>query len=88
MMNGRPLYIRGQDQPVYLPLRMQPMPQLPAAMRNSLNRFNSLSVLWTVLHLVEEGQRILISIAQEPEQTMRWFKEALEPTVGGKRPRV
>lgn len=78
IMNGRPLFIRGQDQPVYLPLRMQPMPQLPAAMRNSLNRFNSLSVLWTVLHLVEEGQRILISIAQEPEQTMRWFKEALE----------
>lgn len=78
IMNGRTLYIRGQEQPVYLPLRMQPMPQLPAAMRNSLNRFNCLSVLWNALHLVEEDQRILISVAQEPEQTMRWFKEALE----------
>src|SRR3546814_6926331 len=29
------------------------------------------------LHLDEEDQRILISVAQEPEQTMRWFKEAL-----------
>lgn len=78
IMNGRTLYIRGEEQPVYLPLRMQPMPQLPAAMRNSLNRFNCLSVLWTALHLVEEDQRILISVAQEPEQTMRWFKEAFE----------
>jgi hypothetical protein len=78
IMNGRTLYVRGQEQPVYLPLRMQPMPELPAAMRNSLNRFNCLSVLWTALHLVEEDQRILISVAQEPEQTMRWFKEALE----------
>ena len=78
IMNGRTLYVRGQEQPVYLPLRMEPMPILPAAMRNSLNRFNCLSVLWTALHLVEEDQRILISVAQEPEQTMRWFKEALE----------
>lgn len=77
IMNGRPLYIRGQDEPVYLPLRMPPMPLLPAVMRNSLNRFNCLSVLWTSLHLVDEGQRILISVTQEPEQTMRWFKEAL-----------
>lgn len=78
IMNGRTLYVRGQEQPVYLPLRMEPMPILPAAMRNSLNRFNCLSVLWTALHLVEEDQRILISVAQEPEQTMRWFQEALE----------
>jgi hypothetical protein len=78
IMNGRALYVRGKEQPVYLPLRMQPMPKLPAAMRNSLNRFNCLSVLWTALHLVEEDRRILISVAQEPEQTMRWFKEALE----------
>lgn len=78
IMNGRTLYVRGQERPVYLPLRMEPMPTLPAAMRNSLNRFNCLSVLWTALHLVEEDQRILISVAQEPEQTMRWFKEALE----------
>ncbi|MCP1912519.1 hypothetical protein J2R96_004999 [Bradyrhizobium elkanii] len=78
IMNGRPLYLRGEEQPVYLRLRIEQMPQLPAGMRNSLNRFNSLTVLWTALHLVEEDQRILISIAQEPEQTMRWFKEALE----------
>lgn len=77
LMNGRPLYLRGEDDPVYLPLRMQPMPTLRAAWRNSLNRFNCLSVLWTALHLIEEERRILISVAQEPEQTMRWFKEAL-----------
>jgi hypothetical protein len=78
LMNGRPLYLRGRDAPVYLPLRMQPMPQLKAAWRGSLNRFNSLSVLWTALHLVEDERRILVSVAQEPEQTMRWYKEALE----------
>ncbi|PTQ59433.1 RAD3-like DEAD/DEAH box helicase [Sphingomonas aurantiaca] len=78
LMNGRRLYLRGEEDPVYLPLRFAPMPQLKAQWRNSLNRYNCLNVLWTALHLVEEDQRILISVAQEPEQTMRWFKEALE----------
>ena len=78
IMNGRPLFIRGQEEPVFLQLRVRPMPLLPARMRNSLNRFNSLTVLWTAMHLAEENQRILISVAQEPEQTMRWFKEALD----------
>lgn len=78
LMNGLPLYIRGEEDPVYLRLQIAVMPQLPAQWRNSLNRFNCLSVLWTALHLADEDQRILISVAQEPEQTMRWFKEALE----------
>ena len=76
IMNGRPLYVRGQEQPAYLPLRMPPMPGILAHIRNSLNRFNCLSELWIALHLVEEDQRILISVALEPEQTMRWFQEA------------
>ncbi|WP_454018532.1 DEAD/DEAH box helicase [Azospirillum sp. Marseille-Q6669] len=78
LMNGRPLYVRGEEDPVYIPLRHAAMPQLPAEWRNSLNRFNSLSVLWTALHFAEEEQRILISVAQEPELTMRWYKVALE----------
>ncbi len=78
LMNGLPLYLRGDEDPVYLRLQIQVMPQLPAQWRNSLNRFNCLNVLWTALHLADEDQRILISVAQEPEQTMRWFKEALE----------
>lgn len=77
LMNGLPLYLRGEDDPVYLRLEIAPMPELPAAWRNSLNHFNSLSVLWTALHLAAEDQRILISVAQEPEKTMRWYKEAL-----------
>ena len=78
LMNGRPLYLRGRDEPVYLPLRVQPMPQLRATWRGSLNRFNCLSVLWIALHLVEDERRILVSVAQAPEQMMRWYKEALE----------
>lgn len=78
LMNGLPLYLRDEEDPVYLRLQIGVMPQLPAQWRNSLNRFNCLSVLWTALHLADEDQRILVSVAQEPEQTMRWFKEALE----------
>lgn len=77
-MNGRPLYVRGRDEPVYIRLRTPAMPQLPAFMRNSVYRFNELSVLWTALHLVDDERRILISVAQEPEQTMCWYKDALE----------
>ncbi|WDF97530.1 DEAD/DEAH box helicase [Pectobacterium carotovorum subsp. carotovorum] len=78
IMNGQALYVRDRDEPVYLPLRIPPMARVPLAMRNSLYRFNELSVLWTALHLVDEERRILISVAQKPEQTMRWYKEALE----------
>jgi hypothetical protein len=78
LMNGLPLYLRGEEDPVYLRLQIDVMPQLPAQWRNSLNRFNCLSVLWTALHLADEDQRVLISVMQAPEQTMRWYKEALE----------
>ena len=80
IMNGKPLFVRGRDDPVYINLRTPPMPQLPAAMRNSVNRFNQLDVLWTALHLAAGGRRILISIAQQPERTMGWYKDALNLT--------
>ena len=76
-LNGKPLYVRGREEPVYINLRTPPMPQLPAAMRNSLNRFNQLDVLWTSMHLAAGGRRVLISVAQQPERTMGWFRDAL-----------
>ncbi|MDU0815808.1 DEAD/DEAH box helicase [Pseudomonas aeruginosa] len=78
LLNGAELQVRGRAESVYIPLRITPMPQLPAAMRNSIARYNEVNVLWTALHLVEGDRRVLISIAQQPEQTMKWFKEALE----------
>ena len=77
LMNGVPLYVRGRDEAVYLPLRLPAMPQLPAPLRTSLDRFNQLNILWTALNLRSTGRRILISVAQEPEQTMRWFTEGM-----------
>lgn len=77
MMNGTMLYVRGREDPVYIPLRIPAMPQLPAVMRGSIYRYNEVHVLWTALHLLEADRRVLISVAQQPEQTMRWFKEAL-----------
>ncbi|MEP3247784.1 MAG: DEAD/DEAH box helicase [Sneathiella sp.] len=77
ILNGKPLFVRGRDEPVYINLRTPPMPQLLASMRNSIYRFNQLDVLWTSLHLANSGRRILISIAQQPERTMGWYKDAL-----------
>lgn len=77
LLNGRPLFVRGREEPVYIRLRTPPMPALPAYMRNSIYRFNELDVLWTSLHLVADNRRILISVAQQPEQTMGWYTEAL-----------
>ena len=78
LMNGQSLYVRGRVKPVYIRLRTPPMPQLPATMRNSIYRFNALNVLWTAMHLVDEELRVLISVVQQPEQIMGWFKDALE----------
>lgn len=77
IMNGHQLSVTERNQPVYIPLNIPTMPQLPSAMRNSLYQFNELSVLWTALHLAESERRILISVAQEPEKTMGWYKKAL-----------
>ena len=77
LMNGRPLRVRERGA-IYINLRTPPMPQLPAAMRNSLNRFNQTDVLWTALHLKADKRRILISVAQRPERTIQWYREALE----------
>lgn len=78
LMNGRPLYVQGRDAPVYLNLTIPPMAQLPTHMRSSLNRFNQVTVLWTALHLAATDRRILISLAQQPEQTMGWFAESFD----------
>lgn len=78
LMNGEALQVSGREESVYLPLRTPAMPRLPATMRTSVRRFNELNVLWTALHLVDGDRRVLISVAQQPEQTIRWFKEALE----------
>lgn len=76
LMNGQPLYVRDRNDPVYLNLTIPPMPQLPASMRSSLNRFNQVTTLWTALNLTAASLRILISLAQEPEQTMGWYVQA------------
>lgn len=78
LMNGRPLTVQGRDASVYLNLTIPPMKQLPAQMRSSLNRFNQVTVLWTALHLAASDRQILISLAQQPEQTMGWFAEAFD----------
>lgn len=77
-LNGQPLFVRGRQEPVYISLRYQPMPPLPPVIRNSINHFNQLDVLWNSFHLVEGKRRILISVMQKPEQTMRWYAEALQ----------
>jgi hypothetical protein len=76
LMNGKPLRLQERGDAVYMNLQIEPMPKLPAKMYSSLYRFNELNVLWTALHLVEGERRILISVAQEPEQTMGWYVEA------------
>lgn len=76
VMNGKALYLRDQEQAVFIPLKTPPMPRLPGTMVNSLNRYNVLNVVWTALHLAEEDQRILISVAERPERTMGWIHDA------------
>ena len=78
MMNGATLRVRGRQDPVYIPLRIASMPKLRAQVRNSIYHFNELHVLWTALHLIDDGRRVLISVAQTPERTMGWFKDALD----------
>ncbi|MDH7791648.1 DEAD/DEAH box helicase [Ochrobactrum sp. AN78] len=76
-VNDHSLGVRGRGD-VYIPLRIDPMPEPLSGIRNSLNHFTQNSILWAALHLVGDDRRILISISQRPEQTMAWFAEAFD----------
>jgi hypothetical protein len=78
IMNGQTLYVRGRDAPVYLPLRIPAMPLPAAIIRNSLPHYNQLYVLWTAMHLLDGGRRVLISVAQSPERLMKRYAEAFD----------
>ncbi len=76
-VNEHSLGVRGRGD-VYIPLRINPMPEPSSVIRNSLNHYTQNSLLWTALHLAGDDRRILISISQRPEQTMGWFADAFE----------
>ncbi|MGU3336936.1 DEAD/DEAH box helicase [Methylobacterium mesophilicum] len=76
IVNGQTLYVRGRDAAIYLPLRIPVLPQPPALIRNSLPHHTELYTLWTALHLLAGGRRILISVLQSPERLMRRCAEA------------
>lgn len=76
-VNEHMLGVRGRGD-VYIPLRINPMPEPQSWIRNSLNHYTQNSLLWTALHLVGDDRRILISISQRPEQTMGWFADAFD----------
>ncbi|MGO8063908.1 DEAD/DEAH box helicase [Rhizobium leguminosarum] len=76
MLNDRVLAVRGRAANVYMRLRIAPMPQAPPTVRGSLNRNTQLAVLWTALHLTDGDRRILVSVSQSPEDTIKWYAEA------------
>ena len=65
-LNDHPLRVRGQGE-VYIPLRIPPMPQPPAAVRGSLNHFTQNTILWTALHLSDGDRRILSPFPKGPK---------------------
>lgn len=76
MLNGQLMAVRGREQSVYMRLRIPPMPKPPATVRDGLNRYTQVSILWTALHLIEGQRRVLISVTQGPEDTIKWLAEA------------
>jgi hypothetical protein len=76
ILNGQPLYVRGRDEAVYLPLRIASMPLPLALIRNSLPHYAQLYTLWTALHVLEGTRRVLVSVMQSPQLIMKRFAEA------------
>jgi hypothetical protein len=76
MLNDRLLAVRGRAANVYINLRIDPMPQPPANVRGSINHYTQISILWAALHLIDSDRRILVSISQNPEDTIKWYAEA------------
>lgn len=79
LVNGIDIEVRGRrGESPYINLQFGPIPKLPNGMYDSLDRFNQLNILWAAMKLANSDQRVLISIAQQPENTMRWCCEALD----------
>lgn len=78
VVNGHTLYVRGREQAIYLDLRIPQMPLPKAAIRNSLPHYTELYTLWTALHLLQGGRRVLISILQYPERLMKRYAQAFQ----------
>jgi len=76
ILNDRPLAVVGRADNLYVNLVIPVMPRAPAVVRNGLNRHTQTAVLWAALHLIEGDRRILVSLTQSPEDTIRWFSEA------------
>ena len=78
LVDGQRLSVIDRDSAVFVGLRIPPMPRPAATIRNSLDHVNQLSILWSALHLLNGGRRILISVLQSPQKTMKWYVEALD----------
>ncbi|WP_334407668.1 DEAD/DEAH box helicase [Bradyrhizobium sp. AZCC 2289] len=76
MLNDGLLAVRGRAANVYINLRIDPMPQPPANVRGSINHYTQISILWAALHLIDSDRRILVSVSQNPEDTIKWYAEA------------
>jgi DEAD/DEAH box helicase len=76
MLNDRLLAVRGRAANVYINLRIDPMPRPPANVRGSINHYTQISILWASLHLIDSERRILVSISQNPEDTIKWYADA------------
>jgi hypothetical protein len=76
MLNDRLLAVRGRAANVYINLRIDPMPRPPANVCGSINHYTQISILWAALHLIDSERRILVSISQKPEDTIKWYAEA------------
>jgi len=42
----------------------------------SINHYTQISILWAALHLTDSDRRILVSVSQNPEDTIKWYAEA------------
>ena len=78
LFNGQLLSEVGGDDSNYIDLDIPPMPSILSDIANSLIHFNELDVFWTALHLKNYNRTILISIAEKPQQTLRWYRDALK----------
>ncbi len=77
-LNDHELAVRGSDEGVFINLRIPPMPDPLATIRGGLNHYCQNYILWTAMHVVESGRRVLISLMQSPEDTIRWYSEAFD----------
>lgn len=78
ILDGKKLQLQDRPNDAFVPLGIPAPPQLKSLIRNSLYKYNECYAFWVAAHFAKAGKRVLISITEKIEITLKAICEGIE----------